>query len=316
MEPYDIDFPRVHGDPICSGRIKVQPEDFEVTENLGFDPIGSGEHLFLKVRKTNANTAWVASQLAAFVGIRPMDVGYAGRKDRRAVSTQWFSCWLPGQKDPNWQNFCTEGVEILEISRHGRKLKKGNLIGNEFRITVRDLPQDAELGRKLLQRIETIKESGVPNYFGDQRFGRDCGNLYRADALLTGKIRVRDRQKRGLYLSAARSYLFNLILSARVTDNSWRQQTDDGRNPSGPLYGLGHDGYPDESRLLSSMQSWCDGLERLGLKQSRRELLMEAVDLTGELNSPDQLALRCTLRKGCYATSLLREIVCLENFED
>ena len=312
MQHYDIDFPRAHGAPVSSGRIKVQLEDFEVTENLGFEPCGTGEHLFLKVRKKNANTAWVARQLADFVGIRPGDVGYAGRKDRHAIATQWFSCWLPGQADPDWRVFCGDGIEILATSRHTRKLKRGNLLGNEFRITIRDLPQDAELAGKLQQRIETVRGCGVPNYFGEQRFGRDAGNLHQADALLTGKIRVRDRQKRGLYLSAARSYLFNLILAARVRDNSWLQKEKDGRGASGPLYGSGYQGNPDEKALLSTMPGWCEGLERLGLEQSRRSLLMEIPDLQGELNATGQFELRCSLLKGCYATSLLREIVSLE----
>lgn len=316
MQQYDIDFPRVHGEPVCSGRIKVRAQDFEVIEDLGFEASGSGEHLFVKVRKKDANTAWVAKQLADFVGIRAIDVGYAGRKDRRAVTTQWFSCWLPGRKDPDLRDLCAEGVEILEVSRHGRKLKRGNLSSNEFRILIRNLPQQADLERKLQQRIESIREHGVPNYFGEQRFGRDCGNLFRADALLKGKIRVRDRQKRGLYLSAARSYLFNLILSARIKDHSWLDKTEDGRDPSGPLYGTGRDEYADESAILASMQSWCEGLERLGLKQSRRALLMEVSELKGTLNSADQLELRCRLPKGCYATSLLREIVYIEESDD
>lgn len=315
MDRYDIDFPTAHGAPICSGRMKVSAEDFQVAENLGFEPGGSGEHLFVKVRKTDANTAWVARQLADFVGIRPNDVGYAGRKDRRAVATQWFSCWLPGRSDPDWRNFCAEGVEILTTSRHPRKLKKGNLAGNAFRIVIRRLPQQAQLEQKLQRRIDTIREFGVPNYFGEQRFGRDCGNLDRADALLAGKIRVRDHQKRGLYLSAARSYLFNLILSARVKDNSWRQKREDGRDPSGPLVGLGHHEFPLETALLTGMQSWCEGLCRLGLQHSRRALLMEVADLSAVWHSPDQLELSCQLKKGCYVTSLLREIFCLQEID-
>jgi tRNA pseudouridine13 synthase len=143
MQQYDIEFPRAHGEPICSGRTKVHAEDFEVIENLGFEPSGSGEHLYVNVRKTDANTAWVAGKLADFVGIRRNDVGYAGRKDRRAVATQWFSCWLPGRQDPEWQNFRAEGVEILATSRHLRKLKRGNLVSNAFRIIVRDVPEQA-----------------------------------------------------------------------------------------------------------------------------------------------------------------------------
>tara|TARA_Y100000310_G_scaffold333761_1_gene411965 strand:+ start:4948 stop:5904 length:957 start_codon:yes stop_codon:yes gene_type:complete len=315
MQKYDIDFPRAHGELICSGRIKVHAQDFEVIEDLGFEPSGSGEHLYVKVRKTDANTAWVARQLADFAGIRRNDVGYAGRKDRRAIATQWFSCWLPGRQDPDWRSFCAEGVEILATARHERKLKRGNLSGNAFRILIRGLTQQAQLAQKLARRLETIGQCGVPNYFGRQRFGKDCGNLHKADALLGGRIRVRDRQQRGLYLSAARSYLFNLILSARVKDDTWRQKTADGRDPSGPLYGSGHEGLPEETALLAGMQSWCEGLQRLGLKQSRRALLMRIVDLHGEFHSPDQLELTCTLDKGCYATSVLREIVCWEEFD-
>ena len=161
--------PQFCGTPENSGTIRTHPADFFVDEVLGFEPDGAGEHLFVQIEKTGANTPWVASRLADMAGVSPRDVSYAGRKDRHAVARQWFSIWLPGRCDPVWDNADIEGVQILKSMRHGRKLRRGALAGNCFVIVVRQLegPQ-SELEKRLLH----IRDSGVPNFFGPQRFGR------------------------------------------------------------------------------------------------------------------------------------------------
>ena len=131
MNPYDLDFPRFHGAPPATGVIRSLPEDFQVDEQLGFEPEGRGEHLFVLLRKRGENTQWIARQLAELAGIKPVDVNYAGLKDRHAVTTQWFSLWLPGQPDPDLSGL-PDTVSVLKTARHSRKLKRGGHRCNRF----------------------------------------------------------------------------------------------------------------------------------------------------------------------------------------
>jgi tRNA pseudouridine13 synthase len=171
--------PYAHGGPPVTGRIRVEPGDFRVDEELGFEPTGAGEHAFLLVEKIEANTEWVAKRLAGKAGVAPMNVGYAGLKDRHAITRQSFSVHLPGRPDPDWSALAIPGVRVLAASRHEKKLKRGAHRGNRFRIRVRDV--DGDRGA-VEQRLALIRERGVPNYFGEQRFGRDAGNIAQARA--------------------------------------------------------------------------------------------------------------------------------------
>jgi tRNA pseudouridine13 synthase len=168
------ELPFAHGGPPVEGRIRVEPGDFRVDEVLGFEPSGAGEHAFLFVEKIGANTEWVARRIAEKAGVAPIAVGYAGLKDRHAVTRQSFSVQLPGRDDPDWSSLAIPGVRVLAASRHDRKLKRGSHRGNRFRIRVRDVEGDRE---RVESRIAVIRERGVPNYFGEQRFGRDAGNV-------------------------------------------------------------------------------------------------------------------------------------------
>ena len=230
----------LQGKPRLSGQIRKQPEDFVVIEDLGFQPSGEGEHAYLQVEKRNANTSWVAWRIAEFAGIREMDVGYAGRKDRHAITTQWFSCYLPGQPDPDWAQFSAEGVQLKQATRHGGKLRPGDLAGNRFELLVRMDAHDPTQRAALEMRLSRLAEEGFPNYFGAQRFGRDDQNLEAADRLLRRGERVRG--DRGMLISAARSALFNHYLSNRLAAGS---PGDD----VGPLYGRSRDPQPGESEL-------------------------------------------------------------------
>ncbi len=194
------------------GLIRQQAADFVVEELIEMEPEEGGEHLWLRVRKTGENTEHVARLLAQAAGIRPQQVGYAGRKDRHAVTTQWFSLHLPGRPDP--AGFALPpSVEILEMRRRRRKLAVGGLRGNRFRLLVREFAGDAAL---LEERLRETAARGAPNYFGAQRFGRGGGNVAQALAWMRGERRVDDRKLRGLLLSAARSQLFNALLARRV----------------------------------------------------------------------------------------------------
>src|SRR5699024_7827183 len=200
-----------YGMPRSSGKIKVSANDFIVQEVLGYHPEGEGEHVMLYVRKEQCNTQYVADKLADFAGIARRQVSYAGLKDRHAITEQWFCLHLPGLETPDFSQFAVAGCEILTVTRQRKKLRIGALQGNIFTLIIRDISdqQDVE------QRLNKIKAFGVPNYFGEQRFGRQGDNIHYAKRWAAGEIKVKDRQKRSFYLSAVRSLLFNHIVSQR-----------------------------------------------------------------------------------------------------
>lgn len=208
---------RVFPVPVVSGSLRTKPEDFKVVEELNFSPSGSGEHLFIRIKKTNANTQWVVNQLGKIFELSSQQIGYAGKKDRHSVSTQWFSLHLPGQ-EVDLNRMVIDGVELIESVRHNKKLKIGSLKCNQFEIILRDVSGkiDSDIIRKIIK-------SGVPNYFGSQRFGHNASNLELADDYLAQKTKIKNRVKRGMVISSARSYLFNLILSERVKQKNWNE---------------------------------------------------------------------------------------------
>jgi len=333
------------GPPPLRGRIRVAPADFVVGEVLGFVPDGEGDHAFVRVRKRDANTEWVARRLAAFAAVPPNDVGYAGLKDRAAVTEQWFSVLLPGKPDPDWSALDVPGVTVVEATRNRRKLRRGVLRGNRFRLVVRELAQGdgGPVDRADLEaRLERIAGAGVPNYFGPQRFGIDGGNLARAGELFSGARTERDRHLRGLYYSAVRSYLFNRVLSHRVRAGVWhraipgdamnldgsrsffvadavdaeieRRLGDLDIHPTGPLWGAGDLATRGEARrfeeeVLAPMGFWRQGLEAAGLKHERRALRLPVRELAWEWLDAVSLALAFALPAGAYATTVLREAV-------
>jgi tRNA pseudouridine13 synthase len=329
-----------HGDPPLTGRIRSMPEDFQVDELLGFGASGVGEHAWLRVRKTGRNTHDLARLLARHAGVPQVAVGYAGLKDRHAVTTQHFTVHLPGRPDPDWSGLNAEGVEVLEANRHDRKIRRGALRGNAFTIRIRDAAGDRTRAESV---IATITGKGVPNYFGPQRFGRDGNNLQRVARLFGGEGRRPGREQRGLLLSAARAQLFNRVLAERVVRSDWnlpvpgdvfllagsqRQfafDPDDGSipdrvaamriHPSGPLPGRACRSLePDdqvgelEKTMLAPWHEWIDGLARFGLDADRRALRLVVEGLSSEWSGSD-LVLRFSLPAGAYATTVLRELL-------
>jgi tRNA pseudouridine13 synthase len=333
------DLAHAWGEPVATGCLRGTPEDFQVSEISLLEPQGEGEHVWLLVRKRLENTADVASLLARCAGVPLRDVSYAGLKDRQAVTEQWFSVHLPGSAAPDWSTLDSPGVSILRSVRHGRKLRRGALRGNRFRISVRDLVADPAL---LRQRLETIAAEGVPNYFGEQRFGRDGSNLRVAERLFRNPRMRLSRHQRGLVLSAARSQLFNAVLSRRVSEGSWnrllpgdvlqlqgshsyfvaaaidaelqQRLADHDIHPTGPLYGRGKppvQGEPLalETAVLAGYPDWLAGLEAAGLKQERRALRLTLDNLEWRQPAADVLCLEFSLPAGAYATSVLRELL-------
>jgi tRNA pseudouridine13 synthase len=314
-----LNWPYAYGGPLGEAQFRVNPEDFVVDELVAIQPSGDGEHLLLQVRKCNQNTRWVVDQLAQLAGIRPNDVGYHGMKDRRAVTTQWFSLYL-GKKEFDTALVNTiEGVELLACDRHNKKLRRGDHLANRFTIRLRECSASYE---SLHKRLTQIKESGVPNYYGEQRFGRGANNLNEFERLFvnqddTTRARGRKRKDRGIHLSAGRSYVFNCILAERVNEGSWNVCLASENEPTGPLWGRGRlvgsaERIAFETDIASSLTGWIDALEHAGLSQERKALQMKAEQLSWQQIDESDLELCFVLAPGCFATSLLRELTGLQ----
>lgn len=296
---------------MCSCRIRTTPDDFVVTEQLDFEFSGDGEHDWLWIEKIGANTNWVANQLAKHAGVPSKDVGYSGLKDRHAITRQWFSVRRPSGEGCNWDSLDAEGVELLEQQRHQRKLKRGAHRANRFRIALRG--DEINTVRDAIdERLEAIANQGVPNYFGEQRFGHDGGNIELGQAVLAGR-RV-SRHKRSIGVSALRSLEFNNELSARIDAGTWNRLVPGDKanlDGSGSVFEV-EEVSDDLVQRCTEMDIHPSGelpaLEKIGVKAARRALRMRAQDLNWKFEK-EVLWLEFTLARGCFATSMLREIV-------
>ncbi len=217
-------FSWLYGKPVATGKLKQLPEHFIVREVLGFTFTGKGEHLMVKIRKTGENTKYVANELAKFCGVKSKDISWAGLKDRHAITEQWLSVHLPKSDHLKFALFeaTHPGVEILEMTRHNKKLRPGDLLGNSFQLMATEVTDMDDV----LSRLEKVKVSGVPNYFGSQRFGHEGNNVTEARRWGRENVRTRDNTKRSFYLSAARSWIFNHIVSQRITEGYFTQPVD------------------------------------------------------------------------------------------
>jgi tRNA pseudouridine13 synthase len=331
------DLPRALGMPDATGITRSIPGDFTVTEIMDVEPVGKGEHVWLLITKTGLNSQSVVTELAKLCSTATRDTGYAGLKDRNAVTTQWFSVAVSTSHEPDWQALDSEQISVKKVVRHTRKLRRGTHRGNHFSLRFRDVSGDhAEIGN----RIEQISARGTPNYFGEQRFGRNGNNLVAAEKMFRNQARIRDRHRRGLYLSAARSLLFNLVLARRVTDNNWDRYLGgevmmlngkksffrveawdeelDARlkeldiHPTGPLWGKGQVvesvAHRLEEEVLADESLFREGLEGYSMKHERRPLRMcpRSIDWSWDSNT---LELSFELGRGEFATSLIREII-------
>ncbi len=301
--PFDFHLmPRALGEPLGRALFRSQLEDFQVDEIIDLQPSGEGEHLLLHIRKRDQNTTWVAGLLAKLAGINRNDVGYCGMKDRFAITTQWYSLHLPG-RELDIAQLEHDDFEVITSCRHNKKLRRGMHKGNQFKIVLRDFKSDPT---QVTERLRLIEQQGVPNYFAEQRFGYDGGNLHEAQRLIAADQLKGNRHGTGLYLSAARAWLFNLVVAKHI-------QLGDLSDQTGPLWGRGRtntsaDNMQVESDVLSDWQSWCYALEHAGLKQERRNLLLKPENLSASWPQPDCLSLQFALPSGCFATALLREL--------
>lgn len=344
IEALSTELPFVYGGPKVAGEIRQNIDDFFVDEDLGFEPDGEGHHVLLHIEKRDTNTQWLVKQVARYAELPAMEVGYAGLKDRHAVTRQWISVHLAG-RDLDWQGFNSDQWQILEIARHQRKLRPGFLRGNKFRIVVRNLQGDVD---GLDARLSQIKQRGMANYFGEQRFGFD--NIARAYAWLSGELKVKKKQEKSILLSSLRSAIFNQILAERISVDSWDQailgdvmmlsgshsifasdELDDALrqrlqvrdiSTTGLLFGAGdnktHSAALElEADVLSRFPKLCERLKKTDLKSQRRALIVMPEDLQWSIDKHRAtLTLQFGLNSGSYATSLLREIVSYQVAKD
>lgn len=299
--------------------LKRLNEDFIVTELPLQLPSGAGEHIWLDIEKNGANTAFVAKALAEAAGVQEWDVGYAGLKDRYAITRQWFSIYRPKGETPDLTQLQHPEFKVLSQSRHVKKLRPGDLQGNRFRIVLRDLSGDPGAIAAIEANLKAVASEGVPNYFGAQRFGFEGGNVEQGRAMLAREIRVRNPKKKGIYLSAVRSFVFNEVLALRIQQGLWGKTlpgdvTDEAGRPTGPLWGRGRVITTDQAQALEMgvaerHATLCEGMEHAGLDQERRALVARPVDMSWEWSHADQLVLTFSLHAGTYATSVLNEIL-------
>lgn len=336
--------PHSLGAPLLAGRFKQTADDFVVDEVLGFECSGAGEHLWLQIRKTGLSTPDVADQLARATGLRAADISWSGLKDKHGVCTQWFSLHSPGKEVSGLAGLASDNVCILQQLRNHKKLRRGSHRSNRFRIRLREIAAEGDAAadaawQDLQRRIEVVAQAGVPNYFGEQRFGHD--NLSHAEAWFRGQRKPRGRLERGMWLSAARSALFNAVLARRVEQGNWdRYLTGDVMNldgsasvflssadddslaqrllsqdihPTGPLWGLGALPSRDataalEQAVAAELAVFSEALPRFGLQQERRSLRLPVKAIDYRRPDTGTLDIEFTLPTGTYATAVLHEL--------
>jgi tRNA pseudouridine13 synthase len=326
-----------YGPVPVTGTIKSCPEDFQVIEIPAFSPTGEGEHCIVHIRKQELNTAQVGKMLAKHAGLPPSRVSWAGMKDRNAVTEQWFSVHLANKAEPDWRELNNDHLKVLDVHRNDRKLRTGVLKGNQFYLRVRNVKGDLDAVKA---RYDTILDHGVPNYFGEQRFGFRGRNLHKALAMFRNPRRRQNRHERGIYLSAARAMLFNAVLDRRVREKTWntllpgelcmldgthsyfpaadepdlqRRLENFDIHPTGPLWGDGALASSDqcmqlELDVVNEYAEFTAGLETAGLKQDRRSLRLEPRFFQLQV-SGNEIFLNFELPPGAYATAVLHELI-------
>lgn len=325
------DLPRAFGSALGAGQIRVVPDDFRVIE-LGVEPTGSGEHVLFRIRKSAQNTRWVAKRLAEQLQLPYRMVSYAGLKDRHAVTEQWFCAHMPGLEEPAPGDIDIEGAEVLRVARHDRKLRIGQLSFNRFEVRVRvSAAVDAD---RLHERLQLIAAHGVPNYFGQQRFGIDGQNL----ELLARPLEGLDRGERSFAISAGRSALYNGYLAQRVAAGQFDRLLDGdvlisdrprgvaeddtsvfraSRLPTGLMWGAEPKRATEvagrlEDEWYAQYPHLCRLLEGAGARASRRPLISRVAEPEAKSDDAGWI-FHFALNPGCYATTVLWQIFDLNN---
>ena len=338
---------------------KQSPQDFEVEEVAAYEPCGEGPHVYMWVEERDASASYSLRQLARFFGVRERDVGRAGLKDRQAVTRQWYSFpadQIEAQALEQMPGELSEQIRVLRVSAHQNKLRRGHLVGNRF--ALRLLLAQHEDGEEARERaaaiMDFLQEHGAPNFYGDQRFGRNGGTAALGFELLAqqseAKRRVqRDRFLKRLALNAAQSELFNAALMQRAREGSLERVLPGDvlmRRESGGVF-VSEDVAADQQRMDQgelvvagpmfgpSMKAACGEVaareqalldaHQVSLEDfaaynklcagARRPMLVWPQDVSVELESAHALLVRFFLPSGSYATVLLSEILTAHDTE-
>jgi tRNA pseudouridine13 synthase len=315
------------------------PEDFVVDEIPAYAPSGEGGHTLLRIEKRDCTTEEVARALARAADVAPSEIGYAGRKDRVAIARQWFS--VPNLDPLRALHLALSRARVLEAARHPHKLRTGHLRGNSFEIALRDL--GADTAARASARLAQIARDGMPNRYGEQRFGRDGDNAERAAALLAGRETVRDRRHARFLISALQAAVFNEVLAARplavgaieagdvavvhasgglfLVEDLAREApraADFEISATGPIFGtrvLEPTGAPLQRERAALVACGLDPDATLTpprgvrLRGARRPLRVPVPDAAVDASEDGVLRLRFTLPAGSYATVLIEELL-------
>lgn len=320
-----------------------EPEDFRVDEVPLYSPAGEGEHTFLRIEKRNRTTEDVAHELARAAGVPPRDVGYAGRKDRVAVATQWFS--VPRLAPETALGLPLQDARVLEALRHPHKLRTGQLRANRFEILLRGRADAAD---EAARRLGQLVRVGMPNRFGVQRFGRDGTNPDLARRILAGELELRARRRARFLLSSLQAEVFNTVLAERgealsrllLGDIAVVHQTgglflvDDPEreeprvrsfeiSATGPIFGTrmrapGGDVARRERAALEASGVPSEDLRPprgIRLRGARRALRVRPLNARVEALGAD-LRVECTLPPGSYASVLIELLLGLDAVPD
>jgi tRNA pseudouridine13 synthase len=341
MELIDFELPNISANTEgIGGTIKDTPDDFIVKEIPVYEPEGEGEHLFINLTKKGVTTREVQKSIARLFNTPRQDVNYAGIKDKHAVTTQNFSVWLREGQDQNLAYKLEEElpVTIHNLAFHPRKIKSGHLAGNGFAIRIRNLdmpvPQAAERAGEI---AKLLRISGVPNFYGDQRFGMEGDNALRGLQIITGELREKSKWLRRFLMSSYQSYLFNYYLYRRmeqglygkiltgdvakkhetggifVVEDATRDQErleNQEISYTGPVYGkkmtpAQGEAARLEEQILEEQNIDLQTLRNARLTGTRRQgILIPRIRVEEEAES---IRLHFTLPKGAFATIVVRE---------
>ncbi|HEV8321300.1 MAG TPA: tRNA pseudouridine(13) synthase TruD [Myxococcota bacterium] len=336
--------------PGTGGTLKDEPDDFIVEEVPAYEPNGAGDHLWLWVEKRDVEASALLDRLAAALGVRHTELGAAGRKDRRAVTRQWVSAPLArGRAAPEAEAIdAGPGVRVLRVARHANKLRTGHLRGNRFIVRIRDVESGADVAlQRARAKLQLLEARGLPNGYGEQRFGGGAAQLAFGHAVLKGEARApRDKRRARFLLSAVQGDLFNRYLAARMTRGLWgralagdvmkKEDTggifvctdpaaDQARldalaiHPTGPMYGeemraAEGEAAALEAEVLAGAGLGAEDLARVrrlaaGTRRPLRVLVREVAVRADERDGRADLVAAFFLPKGSYATVLLRELM-------
>jgi tRNA pseudouridine13 synthase len=329
-----------YGSPIITGVLKSSPVDFQVTEELGFEPEGEGEHLFLWVEKTGLSTMELIARIARDYSLKPQLIGYSGLKDKHALTHQWLSLHLPGKPSPADLGE-GDGYRVLRQARHHKKLRPGTHKSNTFQLRLREV---SSLPDQTRAQLQSVADQGFANYFGAQRFGRKQDNVRQAlEQLNTRRLK---RSRKSILLSSLRSYLFNQILARRISLGHWEcplsgdvfmlrgsrsifaDQVDDKLvaryqdldiASTASLYGAGRcllteEPQSIEAQIFAEHEDITCCLDQQGAKLQMRPLRVVADNPGFDYDAEDQsLLLKVTLPAGSYVTTLLNHFITLRD---